>query len=197
LLSALLYLATAHAHPGEVDAQGCHIDGKTDRRHCHPQRKRVAKPRFDAQHPPKAGDEGVFYGPLVSVTDGDTLKVKVQGVVMDFRLAEVDAPEKDQPHGAQSRDELTRLLRASPQIVLEPKDTDRYGRTVAQVWVGSTNINRAMVERGAVWFYAEYAKDDTFYQLEQDARRAKRGLWALPLAQRMEPWVWRKQKRER
>jgi len=45
-----------------------------------------SKPLFDPAQPPRAGDEGVFYGPLVRVKDGDSLVAKVQGVAMDFRL---------------------------------------------------------------------------------------------------------------
>ena len=32
---------------------------------------------------------------------------------------------------------------------------------------------------------------------EQQARDAKRGLWVLPLKDRVEPWVWRERKRAR
>jgi endonuclease YncB( thermonuclease family) len=127
---------------------------------------------------PRAGDEGVFYGPLLRVKDGDSLVVRVQGVEMDFRLADVDAPEIDQPYG-------------------QPIDTDRYGRTVAYVWNGDTYLNEQMVKRGAAWFYAEFARGKALYDVEQEARDAKRGLWALPLKDRIEPHLWRERKRKR
>src|SRR5688500_6966852 len=75
-----------------------------------------------ANQPPRAGDEGVFYGPLVRVKDGDSLVAKVQGVEMDFRLADVDAPELDQPYGQQAKRDLLALARGQ-QLVLMPIDT--------------------------------------------------------------------------
>jgi endonuclease YncB( thermonuclease family) len=153
-------------------------------------------PRFDPAHPPRAGDEGVFYGPLVRVKDGDSLVVKVQGVAMDFRLAEIDAPEIDQPYGQQAKRDLLALARGQ-QLVIMPLDTDRYGRTVAHVWNGSTHLNAEMVKRGAAWFYSKYAPRETLYYIEQEARAARRGLWTLPLQDRVEPWFWRERKRGR
>lgn len=153
--------------------------------------KESRAPRFDAAHPPRAGDEGVFYGPLVRVKDGDSLIAKVQGVAMDFRLAEIDAPELDQPYGRAAKQELVALV-SGRQLVIVPLDTDRYGRTVAQVWNGNTHVNAELVKRGAAWFYSEFAHTEALYEVEKEARAAKRGLWALPLQDRIEPWEWRK-----
>lgn len=153
-------------------------------------------PHFDPAHPPHAGDEGVFFGPLVRVKDGDSLVVKVQGVAMDFRLAEIDAPELDQPYGRNAKQELVSLA-SGAQLVIVPLDTDRYGRTVAHVWNGNSNLNTELVKRGAAWFYSEYARSEALYDVEQLARDAKLGLWALPLRDRVEPWVWRERARRR
>lgn len=191
---ALTFLAGATlvvAHPGGVDKEGCHRESRSNTRHCH--QETIG---FDAAHPPRAGDEGVFYGPLVRITDGDSLFVKVQGVQMEFRLAEIDAPEYDQPYGEQARRELTDLIGDEP-LVLVPFDTDSYGRTVAHAWVGDLQLNHEMVKRGAAWFLSAYTKDETLFYVEEEARDAKRGLWALPLDQRVEPWEWRRRVRAR
>jgi endonuclease YncB( thermonuclease family) len=193
LLFALLALPmVALAHPGGVDENGCHKDSGTGKQHCHADRAKANdKPRYDAAHPPKAGDEAVFYGPVVRVVDGDTFKAKVQGVVMQFRLEAIDAPEHDQPHGEQAKRELLSMI-GGQQVVLVPSDTDRYGRTVVRVWVGTLDVNREMVKRGAAWFESEYSKDAVLYEEENRARDQKRGLWALTLKDRIEPWVWRR-----
>ena len=194
-MTSLSMASLAQAHSGAVDAKGCHQDAVQHKRHCHPERKRTtAAPQFSTARPPRPGDEGVFFGPLLRVTDGDTLRVKVQGVAMDFRLAQIDAPEKDQPYGSEAREQLLKLVRGQ-QVVLVPADTDRYGRTIADVWVGNRNVNRELVLSGSAWFYDEFAHDATLYDIEQQARTAKRGLWALPPSQRMEPWRWRREKR--
>jgi endonuclease YncB( thermonuclease family) len=199
LLAGLTLAVLVHAHPGSVGADGCHQDSAHGKRHCHPERRAAHKhaaalPKFSADRPPRPGDEGVFFGPLVRVADGDTLRVKVQGVGMDFRLSQIDAPEKKQPYGDQARAELLRLV-SGRQLVLVPVDTDRYGRTVADVWVGNRNVNRELVKSGNAWFYDEFSQDAALYALEQQARSAKRGLWALPAAQRIEPWRWRREQR--
>ena len=60
------------------------------------------------------------------------------------------------------------------------QDTDKYGRTVGRIYVGGTNVNAEMVKRGAAWAYRQYLKDQSLLALEQQAKTAKRGLWALP-----------------
>ena len=185
----------AESHPGGLDRNGCHQEQKANQNHCHPER--LARGKLETcslETPPKAGDEGVFFEPFVRVKDGDTFEAKVQGVVMDFRLAAADAPEHDQPYGNEATRALDPFLHGK-QLVLVPTDTDRYGRTIAFVWVGSQCINEEMVERGAAWFNAEYSNDAQLYETENAARDAKRGLWALPVKQRVEPWVWREAKR--
>ena len=188
--------AIALAHPGGVDTKGCHQDSNSGARHCHAERAKPASknPQPVRKQPPKAGDEGVFYGPFVSVVDGDTLKAKVQGVVMAFRLQGVDAPERDQPYGSTSTAVLNQLVRAQ-NLVLVFSDVDAYGRIVAEVWVGNTNVNAEMVRRGAAWFESVYSKDQQLYSIEISARDRKAGLWALPASNRVEPWIWRKEKR--
>lgn len=177
----------ASAHPGGVDEEGCHVDARSGKRHCHGH-------TFDASKPARAGDEGVFFGPLVKVIDGDTFVVKIQGVPMEIRLAGIDAPEHDQPFGTQAREQLRALI-GGQQCVLVPIDTDRYGRTIAHLWIGNTYANRELVRRGAAWFYTEFANDAALYATENAARDAKRGLWALPVNQRIEPWEWRNARR--
>jgi endonuclease YncB( thermonuclease family) len=194
-ISIAFWAATGVAHPGAVDSEGCHVQSTTSKRHCHPDRA-THRSRYDESHPPKAGDEGVFFGPTISIGDGDTFHAKVQGVVMQFRLADVDAPEMDQPFGRQSRDVLKSLIH-NKQLVLVFVDVDRYGRIVADVWVNDLYVNRELAKRGAVWFYAHYARNNALFNVEEDARDANRGLWALPAAQRLEPWVWRERKREK
>jgi micrococcal nuclease len=187
LLSALTFTTNSFAHPGGVDEDRCHLDAKTQQRHCHP------KAIFDPSRPARAGDEGVFFGPLVSVKDGDTFQVKVQGVVMDFRLAGIDAPESDQPYGVKSRQALESLI-GKNTCVLVPIDTDRYGRTIAFLWIGNSYVNRELVRRGAAWFYSEFANDASLFDVEERARADQRGLWSLPLKDRVEPWRWRRAK---
>jgi len=194
-LLILLLPGIAIPHPGGVDVKGCHDESRSGERHCHPERAKQAKNKPSVpERPPRAGDEGVFHGPFVSIADGDTFKAKVQGVVMKFRLEGVDAPVRDQPYGSNSTAVLQQLIR-DQKLVLVFSDVDPHGRIVAEVWVGSTNVNAELVRRGAAWFDSVYSKDQQLYAIETGARDRKVGLWALPARDRVEPWTWRKEKR--
>lgn len=125
---------------------------------------------------------------VVNVHDGDTLTLDDGRTI---RLAGIDAPEIGQPYGEQSRDELKRMIKRDVRIV--PTTTDRYGRTVADIYVGNRCVNREMVHRGAAWWFRRYApKDHCMRELEASARKHKRGLWRAPDV--VAPWDWRKSK---
>lgn len=136
-------------------------------------------------------------GKVVGVHDGDTLTLlddsKTQ---MKIRLAEIDAPESHQPYGSRAKQELSRLAFGRPAVV-QVQDIDRYGRTVGRVTVAGVDVNAEMVRQGAAWVYRKYAKDRSLFTIEQQARDAKAGLWALPEADRMPPWEWRKMSKAR
>lgn len=132
----------------------------------------------------------------VGVTDGDTLRVLyVTGETkseIKIRLFGIDAPEKSQAFGTQSKKALSDLA-FGKNLTVYSKGTDRYGRLLAWLFVGSTPINAAMVKAGFAWHYRKYAPKETkLADLETDARNNRRGLWidAAPVA----PWDYRKKK---
>lgn len=58
-------------------------------------------------------------------------------------------------------------------------DTDRYNRNVAVVTLkDGTNVNKEMVKAGLAWWYYNYSNDKSYEKLENEAMKAKRGLWA-------------------
>jgi endonuclease YncB( thermonuclease family) len=60
------------------------------------------------------------------------------------------------------------------------RDTDRYGRTVAEIILpDGRNLNQEIVRAGFAWWYVKYACHDAeLERLEAEARAAGRGLWA-------------------
>ncbi len=80
-------------------------------------------------------------------------------------------------------------------VDVQEVDKDRYGRVVANVHVGSVHVNRAQVANGLAWRYVQYDKRGEFTEVEQAARRARKGLWAD--ANPVPPWEWRKSEKER
>jgi endonuclease YncB( thermonuclease family) len=110
------------------------------------------------------------------------------------RLYAIDTPESRQPYGTRARQELADLA-FQKMVRVEVMDTDRYGRMVGQVWVSGLNVNAELVRCGAAWVYRQYNRDPQLLTLEKEARGARRGLWALPEAERAPPWAWRRQQR--
>lgn len=138
--------------------------------------------------PPPGGSYAATVG---RVLDGDSLDFRTGGTLYRLRLAEIDAPEKGQPNGERATALLSNLT-LYKSVKIHYDTCDRYGRIVGHVVVRDIAVNDAMVERSAAWFYSKYSNSAALYDLENEARDAKRGLWALPKVQTVEPWVWRK-----
>ncbi len=152
------------------------------------------RPRHDAPAPPQAG---AWQGRVVGVTDGDTLTVlNGQMQPVRIRMAEIDAPEKSQPFGSSSKQLLSDLV-YQKTVNVRPTGQDRYGRTLARVYVGDEDVNLQMVREGGAWAYRQYATDPETPKLEAEARAARRGLWSAPASQQTPPWQWRAAKRSR
>ena len=128
-----------------------------------------------------------FSGKVVSVTDGDTIKVLRDGKEVRVRLTGVDCPEKAQPFGEYAKEFAEKLaLKKAVKVTVE--GTDRYGRTLGEVTLPDGRIlNRELLKAGFAWWYERYAPCNMGYeQLEREARLAGRGLWPMP------PWEYRK-----
>jgi endonuclease YncB( thermonuclease family) len=134
-------------------------------------------------------------GTVTSVYDGDTLTLLTANKQqVKVRLADIDTPERKQPYGTEARQALQALaLNQIAEITVET--IDRYGRTVGRVAVNGIDVSAELVRQGAAWVYRQYSHDAALLDLEQAARAAQRGLWALPESERIPPWEWRKVKR--
>jgi endonuclease YncB( thermonuclease family) len=98
-------------------------------------------------------------GRVVSITDGDTLTLLTnRREQVRIQLAEIDTPERGQPHGTRARQSLSALAFGKPVRVVV-QDTDRYGRTIGRVFAGAQDVNAEMVRRGAAWAYRHYSDD--------------------------------------
>ncbi len=140
--------------------------------------------------PSSGAEPRILYGRVVGVTDGDTLTLLVDREQVRVRLAQIDAPESNQPYGKRSKAALSALA-FGKQARVEVVDIDRYGRTVGEVLVDGIDVNREMVREGHAWAYTKYSHTTEIIELEDSARTAKKGLWALPEKQREPPWLWR------
>ena len=131
-----------------------------------------------------------FSARVIVVMDGDTVMVLREGEKIRIRLADIDAPEKDQPFGKQSRDSLLEMV-GKKQVQIDSRAVDQYGRTVGFISVEGRNVNQEQVRRGMAWEYSHYHTDKTYIGLQNEAQHERRGLWSRNSPQ--PPWQWRKQ----
>jgi endonuclease YncB( thermonuclease family) len=135
---------------------------------------------------------------VLSVGDGDTITITNGAQKIRVRLACIDAPETSQaPYGMESRQSLQRLLPIGAEVTVRSKATDRYGRSVAEVLKGSTNINQQQVASGNSFVYWQYIKGcdrQTYSNVENDARLKRLGVWSVPGGIKR-PWDYRRSRR--
>lgn len=143
--------------------------------------------------PPAREETGGLNGKVVGVADGDTFTLLLpDNSTKKIRLHGVDAPERRQPFGTVSRQRLSELI-FQKQVSVEEKDVDRYGRIVGIAFVNGESVNEEMLRSGLVWHYTQYDQNHEWAQLQEEARRARKGLWRdkNPVA----PWEWRREQR--
>ena len=137
--------------------------------------------------------EAHFRARVVSIGDGDTIRVRHGGKVETIRLACIDAPEMAQvPYGDQARRYLQMRLLLEQEVTIHPFNTDRYGRTVAEV-IGDINLNLALVEDGQAFVYPKYLGQcdaREYLDAEYRASRHRFGIWRVPGGIER-PWLFR------
>ena len=78
---------------------------------------------------------------VTKVIDGDTFKTARRK--NPVRLANVDTPEKGE-RGFQSAKKALEKLVGGKEVSIDTKARDSYGRSVANVKVGTKSVNQAM-----------------------------------------------------
>jgi micrococcal nuclease len=139
--------------------------------------------------------EGLTQAVVTNVVDGDTIDVELDGQVYRVRYIGVDTPETVDPnrpvgcYGPEASAHNKKLV-SGETVGLEKdiSETDRYGRLLRYVWLsgestgsGEAEMVNADLVRDGYAQVATYPPDvkyqDTFLQLQTEARDARRGLW--------------------
>jgi len=138
-------------------------------------------------------------GRVVSVRDGDTVKVLDAGMVQhNIRLAGIDAPELHQAFGRVSQRHLSAAIQGKTVVVRWNKH-DRYGRIVGTILLDDQDVNLDQVRAGLAWHYKRYEREQppaervTYANAETEAHAAQLGLWQD--AKPVPPWEYRRAKK--
>jgi len=133
--------------------------------------------------------EGVY--DVEDVVDGDTLRLADE-MRTRIRLIGVDTPEtvksgtSVQPFGPEAsqftKDAIARNGN-KVRISFDGDQVDKYGRTLAMVWLGEVLLNEQLIREGLgrAQLQYKYSREmkDRFQAAEDLAKREKRGIWSL------------------
>jgi len=128
---------------------------------------------------------GGVFATVVSVVDGDTIKIEGGEVV---RYIGVDTPETVAPnkpvqcYGKEASAKNNELVQGKVvELVRDVSQRDKFGRLLRYVWVGDVMVNEYLVKEGYA-HVSTYPPDvsyvDTFLAAEKSAREANKGLWS-------------------
>ena len=138
-------------------------------------------------------------GLVLNIIDGDTVILQETGTLKQYRirLSDIDTPEMKQPYGMTAKKHLALLIQDN-EVRANVKTIDKYGRTVARLFVKTSDhewldVNAAMIENGHAWWYEQYSTDKKLKHLQLQAWQARRGLWGQDNNE--PPWEYRQHKK--
>ncbi|AEC52649.1 thermonuclease precursor [Pyrococcus sp. NA2] len=142
-----------------------------------------------------------LHGKVVKVVDGDTLYVRIDGDTVKVRLVGIDAPELEPElmkpgeyrgihnlsclvkYGYMAKEFLENLT-LGKYVTLKfdsrQGEKDKYGRLLVYLYLDSKDVNALLVEKGLarVFYEKKFDKIKEYSELEDKARRERRGLWS-------------------
>lgn len=117
-------------------------------------------------------------GKVIKIYDGDTITILVDGNKEKIRFYGIDAPEKKQSYGIESRDFVRHKI-MDREVKVKIVNTDKYGRKIGKIYYNNGKyLNLESVKGGYSWWYKYYARNE--YDLEgaqKKAKKYKKGLW--------------------
>ena len=127
---------------------------------------------------------GIFYYQLTEpklqeqtvtrIIDGDTIQTETS---LTIRLKGINTPEKQMPFYQEATDYLTTLTQ-NKSIKIETYGTDKYGRTLAHIFLNDKNINEQILKQGLGTLYY-YEPDKHYKKLKQAEELARQNQWGL------------------
>ncbi len=137
---------------------------------------------------------GVTYaweGKVIAVERADLIQVmKDIGKQETVRLYGIHSPGGTQPFAETARLYMHKRV-LGKTVRVDPLIVDPFNRIIAWVYLDGECLNKELLKQGMTWWYRKYVPFETdLAALEEEARKAKVGLWAYPSP--IPPWEFNK-----
>ncbi len=141
-------------------------------------------PNFEKPEISSEDEEDLFE--ITSVYDGDTITAEKYSRKIKIRLMGIDAPESvrgtmpSQPYSEASQKYLEDTV-LNKRVRLKFYGKDRYGRSLAEVFLGEKNVNLELVSAGLAEVYRGKMERDfdpsAYREAESQAKSGHKGMW--------------------
>lgn len=140
------------------------------------------------------GSVDIIEGKVIGILDGDTFDLLTDSNrTVRIRMEGIDAPEKGMPFYQVSKRHLGSLC-FGQRIAVHITRVQSGNRKIGFIYLpAGTELCHEMISAGLAWHFVKYNSDQDLAELEQEARRAHRGLWKDPNP--FPPWEIRKIRR--
>ncbi|MEK4761789.1 thermonuclease family protein [Viridibacillus sp. FSL E2-0187] len=138
----------------------------------------------------KEESENLIDVEVVSIMDGDTIKVKYDGETKKVRYLLVDAPEMyhqqlgEQPFGREAQARNREILNNAKQVSIEfdvGEHEDKYGRLLAYIYADGKSVQEQLIREGLVRVGYIYEPNTTnvkaFEKIQDEAKALRKGIW--------------------
>ncbi len=151
----------------------------------------TAAPKQSTPTPQQTTTGKLIPAKIVSITDGDTMKINLNGKTETVRLLLVDTPEVKhpskpvQPFGPEASAFAKKMLKEGKevQIEIDVSERDKYGRLLAYLWVDGKMFNEMLLEKGLARVAYVYPPNikyvDQFRAIQKKAQTAGVGIWSI------------------
>lgn len=153
-----------------------------------PAKKEEKRPLTDSTPPIK--NKNTFTTPVISVVDGDTIKIKINGQIESVRFLLVDTPETHhprlgkQPFGEEAK-AFTKELLEGQNVTLEKDvgERDKYGRLLFYLYVNGKSVQEELLKKGlarVAYIYPPNTKYvDKYTAIQKEAQKKAVGIWSV------------------
>ena len=94
-----------------------------------------------------------------------------------LRLAEINTPYLDKPHGPESLKAIKELI-DNKNITYQIVSSDSTNKKVVKAFIDDINVNAWMIKNGHAWMSKKFGHDPELIDLQDKAKAGRIGLWA-------------------